>query len=115
MGALIPGVSRSGSTLTAAMFRDFEAEEAARFSFLMGLPAITAAGLLEFLELWKAGIGAEAWMILGVGLAVASASAFAAIWGLMRLLENFSSWPFAIYRIGLGVLLLVGFQMGWLA
>ncbi len=115
VGALIPGVSRSGSTLTAAMFRDFEADEAARFSFLMGLPAITAAGLKEFVELYKAGIGLEAWSILIFGLVIASASAFAAIWGLMRLLENFSSWPFAIYRIALGIFLLVGFQFAWLA
>ncbi len=44
VGALIPGVSRSGSTLTAALFRDLERDEAARFSFLLGLPAIAAAG-----------------------------------------------------------------------
>ena len=44
VGALIPGVSRSGSTLTAAMFLDLERDEAARFSFLLGLPAIFLAG-----------------------------------------------------------------------
>ena len=115
VGALIPGVSRSGSTLTAAMFRDFEADEAARFSFLMGLPAITAAGLKEFVELYKAHIPLEAWMILGFGLVVASLSAFAAIYGLMKLLDKFSSWPFVVYRVGLGILLLVGFQVGWLS
>ena len=114
VGALIPGVSRSGSTLTAALFRDFEAKEAARFSFLMGLPAIMAAGLKEFYELYKAGIGLEAWTILGFGLLIASISAFAAIWGLMRLLDRFSSWPFVIYRIGLGLILLIGFQLGYL-
>jgi undecaprenyl-diphosphatase len=115
VGALIPGVSRSGSTLTAAMFRDFEADEAARFSFLMGLPAIFAAGVKELVELHHAHIGFEAWSILIVGLVVASLSAFVAIWGLMRLLATFSSWPFVIYRILLGVVLLVGFQIGWLA
>jgi undecaprenyl-diphosphatase len=114
VGALIPGVSRSGSTLTAALFRDFEAKEAARFSFLMGLPAIMAAGLKEFYELYKAGIGLEAWSILAFGLLIASISAFAAIWGLMRLLDRFSSWPFVIYRISLGLFLLIGFQLGWL-
>jgi undecaprenyl-diphosphatase len=114
VGALIPGVSRSGSTLTAAMFRDFHADEAARFSFLMGLPAIFAAGVKELFELHHAHIGAEAWSILIVGLLVASLSAFVAIWGLMRLLEKFSSWPFVIYRILLGVVLLIGWQAGWL-
>ena len=80
----------------------------------MGLPAIMAAGLKEFYELYKAGIGLEAWSILGFGLLIASISAFAAIWGLMRLLDRFSSWPFVIYRIGLGLFLLIGFQLGWL-
>ncbi len=50
IGALIPGVSRSGATLTAALSLDFRRDEAARFSFLLGLPAIAAAGLLEALE-----------------------------------------------------------------
>ena len=54
VGALIPGVSRSGSTLTAALFLDLKREEAARFSFLLGLPAIALAGLKELWELHKA-------------------------------------------------------------
>jgi undecaprenyl-diphosphatase len=112
VGALIPGVSRSGSTLTAALFRDFERDEAARFSFLMGLPAIALAGLKEIYELLKAGIDVHAWSILIVGLLVAAVSAFAAIWGLMRILEKFSSWPFVVYRAVLGILLLVGLATG---
>jgi len=112
MGALIPGVSRSGSTLTAALFRDFERDEAARFSFLMGLPAIALAGLKEIYELLKAGIDVHAWSILIVGLLVAALSAFVAIWGLMRILEKFSSWPFVVYRAALGIVLLVGLATG---
>jgi undecaprenyl-diphosphatase len=115
VGALIPGVSRSGSTLTAALFRDFERDEAARFSFLMGLPAIALAGLKEIYELFKAGIDVHAWSILVTGLVVASASAFIAIWGLMRILEKFSAWPFVAYRAALGVVLLVGLANGWLS
>lgn len=114
VGALIPGVSRSGSTLTAAMFLDMKREEAARFSFLLGLPAIFLAGMKEFYELYKAQLSADGWMILAVGLIVASISAFAAIWGLMRVLERFSSWPFVVYRFVIGVVLLVGVAMGWL-
>lgn len=114
VGALIPGVSRSGSTLTAAMFLDLKREEAARFSFLLGLPAIFLAGAKEFYELYKAHLSAEGWMILTVGLVVASLSAFAAIWGLMRILERFSSWPFVVYRFVIGVVLLVGMSLGWL-
>jgi undecaprenyl-diphosphatase len=114
VGALIPGVSRSGSTLTAALFLDLKREEAARFSFLLGLPAIFLAGVKEFYELFKAGLSAEGWMILGVGLFVASISAFAAIWGLMRILERFSSWPFVVYRFVMGVFLLTAVWQGWL-
>ena len=113
-GALIPGVSRSGSTLTAALFRDLNREDAARFSFLLGLPAIAGAGLKEFHELYKAHLDLHGWSILAVGLVVASISAFAAIWGLLRILERFSAWPFVIYRALIGVFLLVGAYVGFL-
>lgn len=115
VGALIPGVSRSGSTLTAAMFLNLRREEAARFSFLLGLPAIALAGLKELVVLWHAHIPAEAWSLLLVGLLVASLSASAAIWGLMRFLERFSTWPFIIYRALLGIFLLVGVHQGLFA
>jgi undecaprenyl-diphosphatase len=114
VGALIPGVSRSGSTLTAAMALGFKREEAARFSFLLGIPAIALAGLKEVWELHKAHLGAHGWSVLAVGLVVASISAFVAIWGLMKILERFSAWPFVIYRGLLGVALLVGAAAGWL-
>jgi undecaprenyl-diphosphatase len=114
-GALIPGVSRSGSTLTAALALGFKREEAARFSFLLGLPAIALAGLKELWELYKAHLDAHGWSVLAVGLVVGSISAFFAIWTLMRVLERFSAWPFAIYRVVLGVVLLIGLAIGWLA
>lgn len=115
IGALIPGVSRSGSTLTAALFLDLKREEAARFSFLLGLPAIALAGLKEFWELYKAHLDAHGWSVLAVGLFVASLSAFVAIWGLLRILERFSAWPFVAYRAFIGVTLLVGFYAGILS
>ncbi|MBR2686546.1 MAG: undecaprenyl-diphosphatase UppP [Aquamicrobium sp.] len=115
VGALIPGISRSGSTLTAALFRDLKREEAARFSFLIGIPAIALAGLHEIWVLHKAHIPSEAWHVLIFGLVIASLSAFAAIWGLMRSLERFSTWPFVFYRAAIGILLLVGATVGWLA
>lgn len=107
VGALIPGVSRSGSTLTAALALGFKREEAARFSFLLGMPAIALAGSKELFELHKANLDLHGWSVLALGLGVASVSAFAAIWALMRVLERFSAWPFVIYRGTLGVLLLV--------
>ena len=114
-GALIPGVSRSGSTLTAALFLDFDRAEAARFSFLLGLPAITAAGLKELYALRHAGLDAHGWSVLAVGLVVASISAFGAIWGLLRILERFSAWPFVVYRAFIGLLLVCGVYLGFLS
>ncbi|MGO4339105.1 undecaprenyl-diphosphate phosphatase [Labrys sp. KB_33_2] len=106
VGALIPGVSRSGSTLTASLFRGFSREEAARFSFLLGIPAIALAGLHEITTLLRAHLSTEGWLILLVGLVVGTISSFAALWGLMRILERFSTWPFTIYRILLGAVVL---------
>ncbi len=114
-GALIPGVSRSGSTLTAALFLNLHREEAARFSFLLGVPAIALAGFKELYELHKIGLSLQGWSILFVGLVVASLSAFVAIWGLLRILEKFSAWPFVIYRAFIGIVLLGGVAVGWLA
>jgi undecaprenyl-diphosphatase len=114
-GALIPGVSRSGSTLTAALMLGFKRDEAARLSFLLGLPAIALAGLKELWELHKIHLDWYAWSVLIVGIGVAAVSAFFAIWGLMKILENFSSWPFVIYRFLLGIVILVGVATGWLA
>ncbi len=113
-GALIPGVSRSGSTLTAALFLGLNREEAARYSFLLGLPAITLAGVKELYELQKAHLDAHGWAILFVGLVVASLSAFIAIWGLLRILERYSAWPFVFYRAFIGVVLLIGVLFGLL-
>jgi undecaprenyl-diphosphatase len=62
--ALIPGVSRSGATLTAALFRGMERETAARFSFLLGLPAVTLAGFYELHVLAQAGLGSPGWITL---------------------------------------------------
>lgn len=114
VGALIPGVSRSGSTLTAALFLNFKREEAARFSFLLGLPAIALAGFKELWHLLHAHMPMEAWLLLLFGLVVASISAFCAIWGLMKFLEKFSTWPFIVYRAALGIFLLVSVSSGFL-
>jgi undecaprenyl-diphosphatase len=114
VGALIPGVSRSGSTLTAALALGFKRDEAARLSFLLGLPAIALAGLKEMWELYKVHLDSHGWSVLLLGLIVASISAFFAIWGLMRVLEQFSTWPFVLYRFMLGVIILIAATMGWL-
>ncbi|WP_237480629.1 undecaprenyl-diphosphatase UppP [Lichenibacterium dinghuense] len=115
VGALIPGVSRSGSTLTGALFLDLKREEAARFSFLLGIPAIALAGLKELYELHKAHLDAQGWSVLAVGLLVGSVSAFVAIALLLKILERFSTWPFVVYRAAIGTIIIYGASSGWLA
>ncbi len=112
--ALVPGVSRSGSTLTTGLFLGMERETAAKFSFLLGLPAIILAGALELHTLFKAGLDANGWTILIIGLITASISAFAAIYGLLRYLEKHSTWVFVWYRLVMGIFLLTGVATGFL-
>jgi undecaprenyl-diphosphatase len=113
VGALIPGVSRSGSTITAALALGFKREEAARISFLLGLPAILLAGLKEVWELHKLSLDGHGWAILAVGLIAGGISSLVAIWGLMRFLERFSTWPFVIYRVLLGAVLIAAAASGF--
>jgi undecaprenyl-diphosphatase len=112
MFALVPGVSRSGSTLTAGLALGMERATAAWFSFLLGLPAIVLAGLVELLSLRKAGLHAGGWGLLALGLAAGSASSYLALWGLVRYLREHTSWIFVWYRIALGLLLLWGAAAG---
>ena len=112
--SFIPGVSRSGATLTAGLFCGMERETAARFSFLLGLPAITLAGLYELRVLYKAGLSSDGWVTLLIGLAFASVTAFVAIYGLLRYLERRSTWIFVWYRLIFGVIIVVGVLTGHL-
>jgi undecaprenyl-diphosphatase len=112
--AIVPGVSRSGATITAALFLGMERETAAKFSFLLGLPTVILAGAVELHALLGAGLSTNGWMILLVGVVSGSISAFAAIYGLLRYLENQSTWIFVWYRLAMGVLLIVGSIKGFL-
>lgn len=113
--ALIPGVSRSGATLTAGLFCGMERETAARFSFLLGLPAITLAGLVELVVLFKAGLGSQGWVTLLIGLSFASVTAFVAIYGLLHYLERRSTWIFIWYRLLFGIAIVAGIWTGHLS
>lgn len=114
VGALVPGFSRSGSALTGALFLGFNREDAARVSFLLGIPAIAGAGLRELWALHKAGLPPEGWRLLAVGLIVSSLSAFLAIWGLMRFLERSSTWPLIIYRAAFGLVVIAAATLHWI-
>jgi undecaprenyl-diphosphatase len=105
--ALIPGCSRSGSTLTVAMFLNMARADAARFSFLLGIPAITLSGLLELKEFLKAGIDQSAANTLIVGFLVSCAVSYAAIAWLLRYLKHHSTLVFVAYRILFGIATLI--------
>ena len=105
--ALIPGTSRSGVTMTAARFLGYERIEAARFSFLLSIPAIAGAGTLAVLDLAEASAAMQ-WDALIAG-ALTFLSAFATMAFLMRFLRHASMLVFVLYRVGLGALLLAFF------
>jgi undecaprenyl-diphosphatase len=104
--ALIPGSSRSGTTMTAAMFLGLTREAAARFSFLLGIPAIGASGVFELRELLQHGAGEAGLLALAVGTATSALSGYLAIDLLLRYLRRNTTYVFVWYRIGLGALLL---------
>lgn len=104
--ALVPGVSRSGSTLTAGLFRDFKRADAARFSFLLGIPIIAVAGLKGLLDISEAGFGNGELAYCAVGILVSAISGYFAIWGLLRYLQRSSTAVFIAYRFILGLALI---------
>ena len=105
--ALIPGVSRSGATITAGLFRGLTRADAARFSFLLGAPIVAAAGAKGLLDTLTSGLDAGQLGVFAIGLTASALAGFVAIWGLLRYLQRASTAVFILYRIGLGIVLLV--------
>ncbi len=103
--ALIPGTSRSGITITAARFLGYERAEAARFSFLLGIPAIAGAGVLTLYELNISGETMPDGAVMAAVLTFFSA--LAAIAFLMAIVKRMSFTPFVMYRMLLAGFLLV--------
>jgi undecaprenyl-diphosphatase len=110
--ALIPGVSRSGSTLTAGLFMGLERETAARFSFLLGIPAITLAGLVELKDILSLGLSSAAIVPLVAGVISAGVFSYIAIAGLLRFLKTQSTWVFIWYRLAFGIAILSAIATG---
>jgi len=107
--ALIPGVSRSGATITTGMFLGIRREAAARFSFLLGVPAILAAAVHEGLPLLATGVGREqAWLFV-IGSVVSGLVGYVTIKYFLRYLVSHTLAPFAWYRIALAAV-----TAGWL-
>jgi undecaprenyl-diphosphatase len=113
--AIMPGVSRSGSTMTAGLFNNLNRATAARFSFLLGIPAITLAGLVELKDLLETGIEASGFVPLIAGLISSAIFSYLAIAWLIKFLQKRSTWLFVWYRLGFGVFILAALGLGWIA
>lgn len=108
--AILPGVSRSGSTLVAARLAKIEASQAAEFSFLMSAPPILGAAALEILGAARAGAGTApevSWVLCGVGLVVAAGVGYFALKFLLKSLKSDKFWLFGPYCFVVGVLALL--------
>ena len=105
--ALVPGVSRSGITILTGMGRGLTRETAARFSFLISLPIVFAAGLWELFSVYREGALVNDWSSFAVGIGISFVVGLIAVKILFGILKRFSLIPFAIYRIALGVLILL--------
>ena len=101
--ALVPGVSRSGATISAGLFRDLDRVTATRLSFFLSIPALTAAGLYELKDVSGSGIGVGQTV---VGTAVSFVVAYAAIAWLLRFVAHHSIAWFVPYRVALGLVVL---------
>jgi undecaprenyl-diphosphatase len=107
--ALVPGVSRSGVTITTALARGFRREDAARFSFLLATPVIVGAGLVKMVQAVHDGIPSGDVPVLLVGTVTAAVAGWASIGYLLRLVQTQSYAPFVVYRILAGVFFLAYF------
>ncbi|EKE70239.1 undecaprenyl-diphosphate phosphatase [Gallaecimonas xiamenensis] len=107
--ALIPGTSRSGVTMTAALMLGLNRVAAARFSFLMSIPVIVMAGGYEGMKMLDKGPGVD-WSIIALGTAISFSCALACIHYFLKVLERLGMLPFVVYRLllGAGLFLFLG-------
>jgi undecaprenyl-diphosphatase len=112
--ALIPGSSRSGSTIMAGLFAGETRETAARFSFLLSMPAIAASGLLELKEAMHK-LPHGSFLPLAVATVVSGIVGYASIWFLLRFLRTHSTAVFIVYRLVVGALILAALVTGYVS
>jgi undecaprenyl-diphosphatase len=103
--ALIPGVSRSGITITLALFLGLTRKAAARFSFLLAMPVIFASGVLQTARMFTE-VSPIGWFDLLLGVLLSALSAGLCIHYFLRLIDRIGMFPFVIYRVLLGVAIL---------
>ena len=112
--ALIPGASSSGSTILGGLLLGLRREDATRFSFLLGIPAIFGAGLFEFVSLARHGLSGG-WVPLAIATVAAGVSGYWSIGFLLRYLKTHRTDVFVVYRLLLGALLFWLTWQGWVA
>ena len=105
--SLIPGTSRSGITMTAGLFAGLDKKTAASCSFLMGVPVIFLAGMVKLAEVVQVGVVSVSLTSLGIGFIVSAISGMAAMSVLMNIITKWSFFPFAVYRVIVGILILI--------
>jgi undecaprenyl-diphosphatase len=105
--ALFPGISRSGITIAAGLFRGLEREAAARFAFLMGIPIIAGAGLWKMRSIASGGVGEVDLAVLAAGVIAAAVAGWLAIGFLLRYLRSHSTGIFIAYRLVLAAVFFV--------
>jgi len=110
--ALIPGVSRSGGTITAGLFLGLERTAAVRYSFLLAIPAVVAAGIFTIPDIAKGGITPVQMIVATV---IAFVVGFGVIAWLLRWVAKHTVYAFVWYRLALGVLLFVALGAGWVS
>jgi len=109
--AIVPGISRSGATISAGLMRGLSREEAARFGFLLGTPAILGAGMLQLRTLVSESGWRDQLPTLGAGFLAAAITGYLCVWGLLRFLSRRRLYPFAAYCALFGLLCLT---VAWL-
>jgi undecaprenyl-diphosphatase len=111
--ALIPGVSRSGITITAALMLGFTRESAARFSFLLSLPIVAGAALLKSIHLVKHGIPAGEGLPMLVGIAISAITGYISVAFLLKYVQKRSISPFVWYRVIAGGVVIAAVMSGF--
>lgn len=111
--ALIPGVSRSGITITAGMMLGFTRETAARFSFLISLPIVAGAALLKTVDIFRDGIPAGDGVPMLIGIAASAVTGYISVAFLLRFVQKKSLAPFVWYRVIVGGCLVVAILSGF--
>ena len=105
--ALVPGVSRSGATIAVGMLIGLRRDSAARFGFLLGIPAVLAAAGKQIVDLVEIGMSRDSAMLFAVGIATSAATGYATVKYFIRYLAGHSLDPFAYYRLGLAAIVVV--------